>query len=266
MLDTDDQALIAKGPLRAATEGWITRPRADPAAPVRLLCLPYAGGGASTFRDWPARLPGVEVLAVQPPGRESRRLEPPYRRIGPLTAALADAVEAELDKPFAIFGHSMGARVGFELARELRRRAAPAPAALFVSACKAPHLPRTPLPSLELLPEHLFVARLRTMEGTPPEILADPEVLALVLPGIRADFAAIDAYEYTDEPALACPIRAFGGTRDTEAREDELLGWQAHTTLSFGLQMLPGGHFVIATEHDEMTRRIAAELRALGVT
>lgn len=258
--------MTADRPLGALGDGWITRPHENPAARVCLLCLSYAGGGASTFRDWPARLPGVEVLAIQLPGRETRLLEPPFRRMGALVTALADAVVAEVDKPFAVFGHSMGARLGFELVRELRRRGRPAPAALFVSACKAPHLPRSPLPSLETLPEHLFVARLRDMNGTPPEILENPELLELVIPGIRADFAVLDGYTYTDEPALACPIRAFGGTQDTEAREDELLGWQAHTTSSFGLRMLPGGHFVIATERDEMTRRIAAELRTLGVT
>lgn len=206
------------------------------------------------------------MLAVQLPGRETRLLEPPFREMGPLTMALTDAVVAELDKPFAIFGHSMGARLGFELARELRRRGMPAPAVLFVSACKAPHLPRTPLPPLEMMPEHIFVARLRSMNGTPPEILENPELLELVLPGIRGDFAVVDGYEYSDEPALDCPIRAFGGTQDTEAREDELLGWQVHTTSSFGLRMLAGGHFVIATERDEITRRIVAELQALDVT
>ena len=258
--------MAADHPPGASADGWITRPRENPAAAVRLLCLSYAGGGASAFREWPARLPGVEVLAIQLPGRETRLLEPPFRRMDPLLTALTDAVVAELDKPFAIFGHSMGARLGFELTRELRRRGHPAPAALFVSACKAPHLPRTPLPLLESMPEHIFVARLRNMNGTPPEIFDNPELLELVLPGIRADFAVIDSYEYTDEPALACPIRAFGGTRDTEAREDELLGWQAHTTSSFGLRMLPGGHFAITTARDEMTRRIAAELETLGLT
>lgn len=258
--------MTADRPVRTISEGWITRPQESTTARVSLLCLSYAGGGASTFREWPGRLPGIEVLAVQLPGRETRVLEPPFRRMGPLVTALADAVEAEIDKPFAVFGHSMGARLGFELIRELRRRGGPAPVALFASACKAPHLPRTPLPSLETLPEHLFVARLRDMNGTPPEILENPELLELVLPGMRADFAVVDGYTYTDEPALSCPIRAFGGTQDTEAREDELLGWQAHTTSSFGLHMLPGGHFVIATQREAMTRCIAEELRSVGVT
>lgn len=243
---------------------WIARPAPPSGAPVRLLCLPYAGGGPSAFRAWPARLPGIEVLPVLLPGRETRMLEPPIDRIPPLVDALADAVAPELDRPYAVFGHSMGARVGFELVRELRRRDERAPLALFASSCKAPHVPRAPLPLFEKMPEKTFVARLRTMNGTPPEVFDNPELLELVLPAIRADFAAVDNYEYADEPALACPIRAFGGTMDTEAREDELLAWQAHTTTSFALRMLPGGHFTIVSHEQEITGAIAADLQALA--
>jgi medium-chain acyl-[acyl-carrier-protein] hydrolase len=252
-------------PTSPASDGpWIVRPRESADAPIRLLCLSYAGGGASAFRAWPARLPGVEVLAIQPPGRETRMLEEPFRRIAPLVTGIADALRGELDTPYAIFGHSMGARAGFELARELRRRAQPGPTALFVSSCKAPHLPRAPLPPFESMPENVFLARLRNMNGTPPEVFDHPELLELVLPAIRADFAVVDNYEYTDEAALDCPIRAFGGTFDTEAREDELLAWQAHTTQSFNLQMLAGGHFTIVSHEQEITAAVAADLAAIA--
>lgn len=242
---------------------WITRPSPQPDAPVRLVCLSYAGGGASAFRAWPARLPGVDVLPVQLPGRETRMLEPSFDRMPLLVDALADAVAPELDRPYAVFGHSMGARIGFELVRELRRRDERPPVALFASACKAPHLPRAPMPKFDQMPENVFVARLRNMNGTPPEVFDDPELLELVLPAIRADFAVVDHYEYVDEAALACPIRAYGGTMDTEAREDELLGWQAHTTTSYALQMLHGGHFTIVTHECEMTESVGAALQAI---
>lgn len=244
---------------RASTP-WLVRSKAAGDEPVRLFCLPYAGGGASAFRSWPARLPGVDVLGVQPPGRETRLSEPPLTRWQPLITALADAVAGELDRPYAIFGHSMGARVGFELARELRRRGQPAPVALFASACKAPHVPRPPLPKFDAMPEKVFVARLRRMNGTPPEVFDHPELLELLLPAIRADFSLADSYEYADEPALDCPLRVYGGSLDREAREDELLAWQAHTTQSFDLTMLPGGHFVIVSHEREITGAIAAEL------
>jgi surfactin synthase thioesterase subunit len=243
---------------------WIARSAPPTDAPVRLFCLSYAGGGASAFRAWPARLQGVEVLPVLLPGRETRMLERPFDRMPPLVDALADAIAPELDRPYAVFGHSMGARLGFELLRELRRRDERAPLALFASSCKAPHLPRAPQPLFEQMPENVFVARLRNMNGTPPEVFENPELLELVLPAIRADFAVVDSYEYADEPALACPIRAFGGTMDTEAREDELLAWQAHTTTSFALRMLSGGHFTIVSHEQKITAAVATELQALA--
>lgn len=252
-------------PVQSSLESpWIATPAPPSDAPVRLLCLSYAGGGASAFRAWPARLPGVEVLPVVLPGRETRMLEPPFNRMQPLVEALADAIAPELDRPYAVFGHSMGARLGFELLRELRRRDERAPLALFASSCKAPHLPRAPQPRFEEMPEKVFVARLQNMNGTPPEVFDNPELLELVLPAIRADFSVVDNYEYADEPALACPIRAFGGTMDTEAREDELLAWQAHTTTSFALRMLSGGHFTITSHEHEITAAVATDLQALA--
>jgi surfactin synthase thioesterase subunit len=243
---------------------WLTRP--DPtteASPVRLLCLPYAGGGASLYRQWSAALPGTDVVAVQLPGREERITEPAIASIGPLVSAVADVVSPMLDRPFAVFGHSMGARIAFELTRELRRRGEALPALLFVSACKAPHIPRVPTPPISTLPDRLFARLLQGMNGTPPEILDDPEFMRTVLPTLRADFAVVDTYEYDDEPALGTPIHAFGGTQDGEVREDDLLAWQAHTTADFTLRMLRGGHFVVRTAAREMTRSIATDLSAL---
>jgi medium-chain acyl-[acyl-carrier-protein] hydrolase len=197
---------------------------------------------------------------VQTPGRETRLSEPPLTRIEPIVTGLADALHGELDRPYAIFGHSLGARTGFELARELRRRGERSPEALFMSACKAPHIPRPPLPTFESMPEKVFVARLRRMNGTPPEVLDNPEMLELFLPAIRDAFAVADSYKYTDEAALDCRLRVFGGRFDQEAREDELLAWQAHTTTSFVLTMFDGGHFVVISHEREMVAAIAQTL------
>src|SRR5947208_15726994 len=102
---------------------WLTRPRPNPSARLRLFCLPFAGGGASAYHTWPEGLPGdVEVCAVQPPGREGRFREPAFARLRPLVTALTDALRPHLDRPFAVFGHSLGALVAFEWVRELRRR------------------------------------------------------------------------------------------------------------------------------------------------
>lgn len=246
----------------AATD-WV--PAAGPAdEPVRLFALPYAGGGASLYRGWAAALPGVAVSAVHLPGREGRLAETPYDRIDPLVTALADAIDGLLDRPYAVFGHSMGARIAFELTRELRRRHRPGPFALIVSCCKAPHIPRIPKPPVGSLSPALFLQVLRRMNGTPPEILDDPDLLAALLPALRADFTLIDEYDYDDEYALDCPIRAFGGVEDSDAREDDLLAWQSHTTASFRLRMLRGGHFVVRSRQREMLAAIAADLADLA--
>jgi medium-chain acyl-[acyl-carrier-protein] hydrolase len=261
-LDTEPAPALYPSP-NSATGSWFPERVAD--GPVRLLAIPYAGGGASLYRGWAARMPSVAVVPVQLPGRESRITETPFTRIEPLVASLADAVDGMLDAPYVLFGHSMGARIAFELARELRRRGQPDPLALVVSGCKAPHIARVPNPSVASLPEHLFVQMLRRMKGTPPEVFDDPELLAALLPALRADFMLIDQYDYQDERALTCPIRVFGGTEDSDARESDLLAWQSHTMSSFRLRLLPGGHFVVRTRQREMTTAITEDLAALLV-
>ena len=246
------------------TERWINR--ADPGSadrPVRLFCLPYAGGGASLYRSWPADLPAVDVAAVQLPGREDRADEPASSCMAEVVGGVADAVVPLLDRPYAVFGHSMGARIAFELARELRRRDLPAPAVLFVSAGKAPHIPRVPTPPLSTMPDRLFLRVIQNLDGMPPEIATDADFRQAVLPTLRADMGLVDSYEYVDEPALGMPIRAFGGTQDTDVREDDLTAWQVHTTAAFRLRMLRGGHFVVRTCRRELTRAVADELSAL---
>ena len=241
-----------------ATNPWFPDRSED--RPVRLFAVPYAGGGASVYRGWGARMPSIAVIPVQLPGRENRIAETPFDQIEPLVAELADAMTTMLDRPYALFGHSMGARIAFELARELRRRGQADPLALIVSCCKAPHIPRVPNPSVASLPQHLFEKMLRRMNGTPPEVFDDPELLAALLPALRGDFMLIDNYEYRDERALECPISVFGGTQDADAREGDLLAWQSHTVASFQFRHLSGGHFIVRTAQREMTAAISQDL------
>jgi surfactin synthase thioesterase subunit len=245
------------------TDPWFIYPAPARTAPVRLFCLPYAGGGASIYRSWPARIPDVEMATVELPGRETRLAESPYADMPSLVTALTDAIEPHLTKAYAIFGHSLGARLGFELCREIRRRELPAPLVLFASGCRAPHVPRVPNPPMAALPDRTFIAMLQQISGTPPEVFEDPELLRLLLPALRADFTLVDGYEYTDEPALPWPIRGFGGTDDTDAREDTLLAWQAHTSASFALRRFAGGHFVLRSRPREFAEAVAADLAEL---
>src|SRR5205085_8881948 len=245
---------------------WLVINRPNPQARLRLFCFPYAGGGAATYHAWPGELPTeVEVCAVQLPGRASRSRESPYDRLKQLVEALAPAVLPYLDRPYAFFGHSMGALIAFELTRRLRREADTSPAHLFVSGRRAPQLPRTN-PPIHDLPEAEFVQALRRLNGTPDEVLAHPELMELMLPLLRADFAAVGTYEYTPEPALACPITAYGGLQDHEVSRAQLEAWRTQTTGGFTLRMLPGDHFYLQTGRALLLRSLFRELHELLLT
>ncbi|HEX2190639.1 MAG TPA: alpha/beta fold hydrolase [Longimicrobiaceae bacterium] len=235
---------------------WLVTPRPRPAAPVRLLCLPFAGGAASAYRAWPELMgEDVEVSAVQLPGREMRLREPPFDRVEPLVAALADVLDPTLDRPYAVFGHSMGALIGFELARELRRRGRPLPVALVASGRNAPHLPaRDPL--MHPLPEPEFLERLRTFEGTPEAVLEHQELMQLLIPLLRADFAVNEAYTHREEAPLDLPLLAMGGDADPEVSREGLEAWSGYTTGPFTLEVYPGGHFFLNPLAREVTRAV----------
>lgn len=228
-----------------ATESWLTCPRPIPHPDLRLFCFPYAGRGASIFHHWPASLPGfVEVRPVQLPGREGRFRQPPFNRLLPLVEALAEGLGPWLDRPFAFFGHSMGALVSFELARELRRRGRPGPSCLVVSGHGAPQLPpRTP--PLRDLPDDEFLAKLSALGGLPDEAFRHAELLSLLLPVLRADFTACETYVCPEESPLACPISAYGGLEEHHTPREDLEAWNLHTTGRFRVRQFPGGHFFL---------------------
>ncbi len=235
--------------------------RPNPSARLRLFCFPYAGNGATIFRAWPRSLPDfVEVCPVQFPGRENRLQEPPFTRLTMLAQAAAHGLAPHLDKPFAFFGHSMGALVAFEVARCLRRTERPRPVRLFVSGAVSPSL-RLSSPRFYDLPEAELLDELRRLEGTPPEVLAHPELMRLALPIIRADFEVCQTYEYPVEPPLDCPITAFGGLEDAETPREHVAAWQRETNSACETLMLPGGHFFIHTAAERLLRIIAQELR-----
>lgn len=248
--------------LKSRPNPWITILNPRPDARCRLFCLPYAGGGASMFRTWPAHLPpDVELWLVQPPGREERFREPRFTRVAPLVDALAPLVAAHLDKPFAVFGYSMGGLIGFELIRALRRMGARLPARLFVTARQAPHLVDT-RPSLYKLPDdQLFEELDKRYGGIPSEALKNPEIRSVFVPLLRADIEMIETYEYVAEPPLECPISVFGGQADRITR-DELAAWQDMTSLTADVRLFDGGHFFIQTNPAPLLSALSRELSA----
>jgi len=240
---------------------WVTCPKPNPQAKVRLFCFPYAGGGASAFRTWSNSLPDtVEVCPVELPGRGRQIKSVLFTQLKPLVSAIASILIPYLDKPFAFYGHSMGGLISFELTRLLRSEYGLTPFHLFISGRRAPQLPSTK-PPIYALSEHELLAKLRRFDGTPNAVLEDPELLQLFLPILRADFAVVDTYVYNHEPPLNCPISVFGGLQDQEATHNELQAWLEQTTASFSLQMFNGGHFFINSEQAALLENIAQELQ-----
>jgi len=237
--------------------------RPDPAAPLRLWCLPYAGGGTSAWNAWMAPLAGVaEIAGLRPPGRESRLREPPARRCEAIVADLLPRLEPHLGRRYAFAGHSLGALLAFELARAIRARGWPAPAALVVSGARAPDQPRRE-PDLHGLPEAEFIVELdRRYQGIPPAVRNEPELLALLLPVMRADLEVFETYAYAPEPPLGVPILALGGRADPHVAPAELEAWRGQTTAAFAAELFPGGHFFVQSELAAVTARARRFLAA----
>ncbi|HEU4884060.1 MAG TPA: thioesterase domain-containing protein [Longimicrobium sp.] len=242
------------------TNRWIVRPRPNTRARLRLLCIAHAGGGASAFRGWADVLPPeVEVLPVQLPGRENRIMEAPFDRVAPLVEALADAVEPFLDQPFAMFGHSNGALIGFELSRTLRARGRPGPVHFFASGRRAPDLPADRGPTHQL-PEPEFLADLQELGGLPAELLAHEELLSLLVPTLRADVAIHETYQFTEQEPLDVPLTAYGGIADPKVQRHQVEAWARHTRGPFAVRMFPGGHFFLQDDRALFLRTLSIDL------
>ncbi|HSM56062.1 MAG TPA: alpha/beta fold hydrolase [Candidatus Sulfomarinibacteraceae bacterium] len=241
------------------SSAWVVRPRPVAAPRLRLFCLPHAGGGPAIFHRWARVLPPqLDLCAVHLPGRGARVDEPAHTRLSPLLAELEAALRPWLDAPFAFFGHSLGAVLGFELARRLQGQG-PAPRRLFASACAAPHL----LPAnrrLHDLPRAEFLDALRAMGGTPPQLFAEQGWLDQMLPVVRADLTLFETYAYEEGPPLRCAITALGGRADTRASPSQLQAWAAHTGADFRLRLFAGGHFYWQEAQDEVLAAVVQDL------
>ncbi|MFJ2743711.1 thioesterase II family protein [Streptomyces sp. NPDC087440] len=233
---------------------WFARTEPRNEAGVRLFCLPYAGGSSTAYRAWSGLTPDrVQVHPLELPGRGTRWGETPIGRMPLMTEALADALSGHLDRPYALFGHSMGALIAFELTRTLRARGLPLPAHLFVSGSEAPDLPRTRRP-IHAAPDSEVVEELRFLGGTPAELLEDPALMKLVLPALRADFSLLETYRYHVQAPLPVPLTVFGGDRDPLVVAGQLHRWLRQTNTAGRLEILPGEHFFL---HDAVAKVLA---------
>ncbi|MEV5085010.1 thioesterase domain-containing protein [Streptomyces sp. NPDC056159] len=228
---------------------WLRRPRPHPNPAVRLLCLPHAGGSTALYRRWKDLLPpAIEPVLVCPPGREHRLDEPLPTELPELVAALGQAAAPLLDRPWAAFGHSMGATVAHELVLWLLERGHRAPEHLFLSARRAPQHDRGG--TAHLLDDDALSDHLIRLGGTSREVLAMAELRQLVLPAVRGDYRLIETYAANPDGPVPCPLTALLGTADTEVTAQEAEGWEKWTTGPFQLLTFPGGHFYLS-DHPE---------------
>ncbi|MFH8597000.1 cytochrome P450 [Streptomyces rimosus] len=233
-------------PGRTDASRWLLRRRVLPDPALRLICFPHAGGAATFFHGWQDRVPaGTEVGAVCYPGRQNRIAEPPLTCMDDLADQVHAALRGLLDRPLALFGHSMGAVVAYEVAVRLAERDGAAPVALLVSGHGAPYLcaagppPDTAVDDREIAEPAM---------AADPALRSSPQLLDLVMPVLRADHALLRAYRPVRTPRITAPIVAYRGADDPRASEDDMWSWRAMTGAAFRLRTLPGNHFYLATE------------------
>jgi acyl transferase domain-containing protein/surfactin synthase thioesterase subunit/acyl carrier protein len=262
---------------------WLVVPRPNPSASVRLVCFPFAGGGAATFRPWAESLaPSIELVAVEPPGRATRIAEPPVKTMAAFLRGVLPDVLALRDKPLALFGHCQGALYLVEVARRLARRRGVDLAHIFLSGCRPPamlkdtdlfeenllrqlvaHADYDPLLSLSAQPDPAFGLALRQFDiGRTGEFLSKPELRRLLLPAIRADFELADRYDPPENVVWDVPITYFSAVRDPYVTRNQALGWSAHTTRAFKIHFRPGAHFTVSEDRDFIVATINGELGA----
>lgn len=233
-------------------------------ARVTLFCLPYAGAGAAVYRDWQGRLPDwIKLVPLHLPGRGVRYGQPAISQWPALMDLLISDMRPHLASPFAIFGHSMGALVGYELAHTLRDRLQRQPVWLGASACTAPSRRDLELKWLSC-PEDELIEELESLQGTPLELLENRELMDLVLPVVRADFHLCGSYRPERRPALTCPMLVLGGTEDELSQEPlNLQAWSKETSAAFRLEMFDGDHFFINSHRNAVLDLVARSLSAV---
>ncbi|ONK09536.1 alpha/beta fold hydrolase [Streptomyces sp. MP131-18] len=238
---------------------WLRRSSLRPRARLRLVCLPHAGGAASSFRPWQSLLPTeVEVLTVQYPGREDRFHDALVDTMDELVREVVAAVGPVLDRPYALFGHSMGSAVAYEVALALRRIGQPPPVRLVASGRPAPH--RTPGGNVHLRDDDALVDDMVRLGGTPREVMADPDLRAMVLRYVRNDYRLIERYRPATPRTLPCPVSVFVGEDDPECGRNEAQTWSEVTPEPLSVSVFAGGHFFLAPQRERVAEAICRAL------
>jgi surfactin synthase thioesterase subunit len=224
--------------------------RPQPHSRRRLYCFSYAGGSAANYAGWQTALDHtVEVHAVELPGRGTRFGEAPVTDLQIVIDTITDVIAVQDQRPFAFFGHSLGALLAFEVARQLQQRGLPTPYHLWVSGASAPRY-RRDRSGIHLLEDDALINELKRLNGTPSPVLANRELMDMLLPMIRADFSLAENYVYRDGPLLHMPITVMMGYDDMDAEGDRVNGWHEETLGEFGTAWFEGDHFYINAQRD----------------
>lgn len=240
---------------------WIENWSPKPQAQARLFCFPYVGGSAALYRLWPAKLgEQVEVLSVELPGRGRRFGEKLISSLDELVPTFHQAILPYLDKPFFIFGHSMGALIAYEWTLLLEKEGKHLPSALILSAFGAPHVTPPPKRKLHLLSDSEFLEELEHLKGTPKEVLQHRELMSILLPMIRSDLKMVENYPYPKDQKISVPVKVLGGRQDPQVDLSRLEAWKDLAGSSFSLQLFEGEHFFIQSARDRVLESISDEI------
>jgi surfactin synthase thioesterase subunit len=258
-IDAEAARIRSAGPGSGRAAGPWLRTFQAPGGRRALVCLPHAGGASGAFRHWQGGTAELDIIGVELPGRAARFTEAPVTRMEPLATDIAAQLSV-LDHDYALFGHSLGGLLAFEVARRIRDAAGRPPLALFVAGCLAPDAPAPP--PVHDLPRDRLLAWLEDIGGLDPEIARLPDLVEILMPALRADLAVYDTYRHQPAPPLEWPIHVLAGRSDPTATPADLEAWRAHTTGAFTIHALPGDHFFIHRATAQVLRVVEGRLPA----
>ena len=245
---------------------WTVFIQKNPKALMRLFCFHYGGGSASAFINWASKIPtDIELIAIQLPGREGRFGEPCVGSVSELVEKVLPAIKPLLNKPYVIFGHSLGAINAFEVIRAIKRQQLRQPELFIPSGVKAPEFPYN-AQHISHLPDSLFVAALKERyKSTIGNLLDTPEVREVFLPQLRADFNLIESYKFVagDDAKFGCPILALAGEMEYQITEEQLNCWKNYTNKKSESKRFPGGHFFIQEQEDDVLALVVEKINSI---
>ncbi|NQY65012.1 MAG: thioesterase [Alteromonadaceae bacterium] len=241
---------------------WFVIPKPNANADIRLICFPYAGGSPSTFISWAKDLPdNVELVIVQAPGRGARMFEPAYSDMNILISDLMKIFPRLLNKPYVLFGHSLGSRIAFELMNQLKMLNFPQPKHFIASGSKGPHIKSDKKPTYHL-PQDEFITELKELSGTPEGVLENKELMEIFLPLLRADFEIAHKYCYAGKTIFNCPISVLGGDNDEDISLLQLNCWDELFTTTADVHLVPGNHFFIDSNKEMVLEKVVNIMKA----